>query len=135
MDPKQTLVYADDNLNVLNVVGGLLQHYNVITANSAAEAIYRLRTSNAQFLIANTRLQGVGMLLDIASMDCPGTEVIVVSGNDRDREWARLRGVKVISERLIANEVSGESVPVARFKRSRRKPYPAANMTEALSHA
>jgi hypothetical protein len=109
---KETLIFADNDQDVLNAVPDLLRHYNLIKAGSVAEAMYHLHTSEAAMLVANARLHGVELLLDMASLSSPKTDVVLITRDDRDRRWADRRGVKALPERLIQETLAAEHHPV-----------------------
>jgi hypothetical protein len=105
---KETVIFADNDQDVLDAVQDLLQHYNLIKAGSVAEAMYYLHTFEASMLVANARLHGVELLLDVASMSSPKTDVVVITRDDRDRLWADQRGVKALPESLIQETLATE---------------------------
>jgi hypothetical protein len=101
MFAKQTLLFVNDDRRTFDWVDQLLPNFNVITAATPGEAVYRVRVSAPRFVLAQAGFPGLALVAQIVEETVPAATFIVLTRHERDLEWARELGMLAISQRAI----------------------------------
>ena len=101
MFSKQTLLFVNEDRRAFDWIDQLLPSFDVITAATPGEAVYRVRTSEPRFVLADAGFPGLSLVAQLAEESAPAAKFIVLTREHRHFEWARDLGMMAISQRAI----------------------------------